>query len=388
MTRNQENEELRNRMSRLNNMFLERSAEIVSKAGFDVQPPEEFILSALKELPSFNLIEIEENGRGSAVYPEPISQFIDLKELNIDDWQEVGFSRMELSKVILKVNGPLTQIDFTLLSQIRIYTKQIVLVQKLTREAKFELAEIRHSIRASLAGTLMHLETAKDYMNAGRVSQISHPGSKMSAYDAGLRKSIYSALHSSSNLIDNLDSAKLFSVANSVQDLKISKIDLGVLIADSTERLKVEAKRRGIYFKIDLKALVSDPHPMGDKLLFNLMVTNLIDNAVKYSIRDQEIGIVLSFSDRCWTLSIKNMGLYLTQAEQKKIFEARYQGDRAEFKTGLGSGLGLTVVKNVLDLHKPFGISMVLNSELIDLKNKFGSTSVTLKFPIVNPELS
>ena len=75
------------------------------------------------------------------------------------------------------------------------------------------------------------------------------------------------------------------------------------------------------------------------------VLQNLIDNAVKYSLKNS--GIQIDVTDK--TLRISNPSEPLTKAELKQIWEPFVRKDKSRHKNG--NGLGLSIVKSVLDLH-------------------------------------
>ena len=77
---------------------------------------------------------------------------------------------------------------------------------------------------------------------------------------------------------------------------------------------------------------------------------NLIDNAVKFSPEGKEVELRISSTNDTITVSVINEGSEITPEEQKKIFNKFYQAD--ESHSTEGNGIGLAVVKKVVDLHQ------------------------------------
>jgi signal transduction histidine kinase len=76
---------------------------------------------------------------------------------------------------------------------------------------------------------------------------------------------------------------------------------------------------------------------------------NLIDNAVKYSPEYGLIVIKIREEGESYHISIANSGIEIPPEKQKKIFEKFYQAD--ESHSSQGNGIGLSIVKSVIDLH-------------------------------------
>ena len=82
-----------------------------------------------------------------------------------------------------------------------------------------------------------------------------------------------------------------------------------------------------------------------DKELIATALRNLIENAVKYSLPDSEIQIAVSGR----SISISNQSEPLTKAEIKQLWQPYVRKDKSRHKKG--NGLGLSIVKSILDLH-------------------------------------
>ena len=83
----------------------------------------------------------------------------------------------------------------------------------------------------------------------------------------------------------------------------------------------------------------------GDRELLRTALQNLIENAVKYSLNGS--GITVDVSGRAITVS--NPSAPLSRQEIKKIWQPYYRVDKSRHKKG--NGLGLSIVKSILDLH-------------------------------------
>jgi signal transduction histidine kinase len=101
---------------------------------------------------------------------------------------------------------------------------------------------------------------------------------------------------------------------------------------------------KNINFELQLEknSLLSDYD-----LLFQVW-TNLIDNAIKYSNQDSTIRILTRVENGMLTVTISDEGIGIAKEKQDKIFDHFYQCDESHKKQG--SGLGLSIVKRILEL--------------------------------------
>lgn len=81
-------------------------------------------------------------------------------------------------------------------------------------------------------------------------------------------------------------------------------------------------------------------------------VINLLDNAVKYSAQNKEISITVKTRDSNLVIEIADRGMGIPLAEQKKIFEKFYRVGNGLVHDVKGSGLGLSLVKHIIEAHK------------------------------------
>lgn len=105
-------------------------------------------------------------------------------------------------------------------------------------------------------------------------------------------------------------------------------------------------------FTIALDIAPNLPSVSLDRDSFRQAVNNLIDNAVKYSGPSKRAVIWARKQDGHLTVSVKDFGEGILPAEQKHIFNRFYRGGRELTRNIKGSGLGLTLVKQIMTAHK------------------------------------
>lgn len=89
-----------------------------------------------------------------------------------------------------------------------------------------------------------------------------------------------------------------------------------------------------------------------NRVLFENALTNLIDNALKYSDREKEIRVFAKDTEDEVILSVKDNGIGIPSFEQQRIFERFYRVDKGRSRKMGGTGLGLSIVKHVVNIHK------------------------------------
>lgn len=135
--------------------------------------------------------------------------------------------------------------------------------------------------------------------------------------------------------------------------LQIKKVDLSNLIKESAKEMGNFAKKRAI----NLKWNIPDNYYLDiDKIRIEQVIMNLLSNAVKNTPPKGNINILLETIDNWAVISVKDNGVGLTREEIDILFTRfgkieRY-GEGLEYIDIQGSGLGLFISKEIVDLHR------------------------------------
>ena len=124
------------------------------------------------------------------------------------------------------------------------------------------------------------------------------------------------------------------------------RLNFSDLVEDSVEHY---ANRYPQRFEEDIE---SDCVLNGDKLMLQLAINNLLENAVKYTPSDKPIKIVLDKKQNCAVLQVIDEGQGIPDEEKKKIFNKFYRIGNENSRTSKGTGLGLYLTCRILKQHK------------------------------------
>ena len=129
-------------------------------------------------------------------------------------------------------------------------------------------------------------------------------------------------------------------------ELITEKIDLAELITESVADFKLRFPKRNINL-----ATMPDTQITGDRLLLQMAVNNLLDNAIKYSGKDENITVHLKKENNHIKLLIKDQGKGIPNEEKNKIFNKFYRVGNLPTKEAKGTGLGLYLTKKIIEQH-------------------------------------
>ena len=89
----------------------------------------------------------------------------------------------------------------------------------------------------------------------------------------------------------------------------------------------------------------------GDRLLLQIAVNNLLDNAIKYSPRESKVSVELRKENSTITLLIKDEGKGIEDEEKEKVFDKFYRTGNIYTKGAKGTGLGLFLTRKIIQQH-------------------------------------
>lgn len=171
-------------------------------------------------------------------------------------------------------------------------------------------------------------------------------------------------------LIDNLLTISKFENIPTIFKIKRSRIELNELVQTCIYEIKPEADLKGITFLVNL--FEQPIYTEGDTELLSQSIYHLLSNAVKYSPQDSRVEISTMLSGSVAYLIIKDYGKGIPEEQLNQIYEKFYMLDAGPNKTTRGAGIGLYLVREIVNLH--YGNIQV--DSIKDIGTKF-----TIKLP-------
>lgn len=143
------------------------------------------------------------------------------------------------------------------------------------------------------------------------------------------------------------DINKLVQTKTDNDEYQKEKINLGEIIEQTLIFYETELHHKNIKLSYQKK----DYYLNASKDKINQVVINLISNAIKYSNNNGTIDIQLKQTKETTTFSIKDTGIGISEEDLPYIFEYLYKVDKSRTRAVGGSGIGLYVVKGIIDDH-------------------------------------
>jgi signal transduction histidine kinase len=147
-----------------------------------------------------------------------------------------------------------------------------------------------------------------------------------------------------------------------------TEVDLQKQVADIVRQYEVRYPGRAIIFNNEGTFLLQ-----GDELLLRILVSNLVDNAVKYTPENAPVTILLTSEKSVLRLEVKDNGPGIPEEEKKKVFTKFYRMGNEETRNSKGTGLGLYLCKKIAEAHK---------GKLMITDNSPTGSVFSIKFPI------
>lgn len=146
------------------------------------------------------------------------------------------------------------------------------------------------------------------------------------------------------------------------EDVPLEPVRLGEIIVKAMEMFEPVAEEAGVKLKFETN---SDLVVMGQARQLRQVLTNLLDNAIKFTLKEGEVRISLESDPKAGVgiLSVQDTGIGIPPESIDRVFDRFYQVDKARhrFGTNRGNGLGLSICQSII---QSFGGIITVTSEL------------------------
>jgi len=151
-----------------------------------------------------------------------------------------------------------------------------------------------------------------------------------------------------SSLVTNvLDLAR---IEEGRKEFRLEAVNLGTLIHELTEATQHRVGHEGFEVRTEIR----DPLPkvLGDAEALRQAISNLLDNAIQYSGEAREVRVQAWGENGTLNVAVEDSGVGIQEDELEKVFDRFYRGRDEVTRSIRGSGLGLTLVKEIVEAHR------------------------------------
>lgn len=164
-------------------------------------------------------------------------------------------------------------------------------------------------------------------------------------------------------------SARLSSLVTNVLDLarieeggkesRLEALELGPLLGEAVENAQHRVGHEGFRLTVHIPGPL--PPVRGNRDALGQAVSNLLDNAIRYSGEARDVRVVASADGEQVTVAVQDSGVGIPEEDRGKVFDRFYRGSHDVTRSVRGSGLGLTLVREIVEAH---GGSVELSSQV------------------------
>lgn len=124
---------------------------------------------------------------------------------------------------------------------------------------------------------------------------------------------------------------------------------LGLILVEAVDTMRARATSKGITLR--LEPAEGAPTVIGDRTLLRQAVSNLVDNSIKYTPAGGLVSVGLGTKGKEALIRISDNGIGIAPEDQVRLFEKFYRIQRRETGNIQGTGLGLALVKSIIERH-------------------------------------
>jgi signal transduction histidine kinase len=171
-------------------------------------------------------------------------------------------------------------------------------------------------------------------------------GKDIAAYDQLIERSLTRIKGMRNLIMDLLDFTK---IGWERKTKKLYQVNLNEIARMAINTIQPYAIQKNIQIFLHAQLPVSVMANTSDmEIIFN----NLISNAVKYNYEDGRVDIELTSNDKFAIIRVEDTGIGIAPDEQQSIFHEFFRVKNDKTKEITGSGLGLSIVKKIIELYK------------------------------------
>jgi len=195
------------------------------------------------------------------------------------------------------------------------------------------IATLSHELKSPLAAMLANIEFLQETVALDRAAI-----DVLAAVDRGAVRLV--------RVVEDL--LLLAKVGDPHLPLLPRPVSLPDVVADVVNLTSIADQRR---VKVRVEGQPDQMVAVGDPAELDIMITNLLTNAIKYSSRDTTVTLTMARSDSWVVLTCEDLGIGISPTDRAQLFREFFRSESPEVKAQPGTGLGLTIVDRIVTRH-------------------------------------
>jgi protein-histidine pros-kinase len=212
--------------------------------------------------------------------------------------------------------------------------------QRLQREAEAAkdgfLASVSHELRTPLTSVLGYGELLQDL---GHNDLSDEARSLLEVVIRNARREL--------RLVDDL--LTMVQIGEGTFRIRAGQVNLSEVVRNAVQAATPAAERAQV--DLVLALCTTDVHIVGDADRLGQAVDNLLTNSLKFSPVSGQVTVAVSADDTNVTVAVTNQGAGIPAADVDHVFDPLYRGDNAVVAHKQGVGLGLSIVRSIVETH-------------------------------------
>lgn len=254
-----------------------------------------------------------------------------------------------ITQQIVELHAALQESNRTLKQRVEERTRELRNALERVTELNQLKANLISNISHELRTPLAHIKGYVELFVAGELGNISEEQKDSLAV-------ILRATNRLGTLIENL--IEFSTASREGITLHLEETDLGSMIEDVIQRSRIKASQAGVMLEVqthqDLPAVKIDRERL------SWVIFQLVDNAIKFTPADGQVQILADTTDLGVRIAVEDTGIGIAQDKLDEIFEPFHQLDGSPSRRYGGTGLGLSLVKLILEAH---GATLTVESD-------------------------
>jgi signal transduction histidine kinase len=218
-----------------------------------------------------------------------------------------------------------------------ILTRRARELEEANKRVRFDFIRVLgHELKAPISSIYSYLHIMHDHIL----------GTDIGPYDEMVSRCLIRLEQMRKLILDLLDMTRIESGQKSRERVSV---DVNKAVSQAVELVQADADDRDIHIHVDVEA---SSRIMGDTTEIDMILNNLTSNAVKYNRDGGEVHIRISRQEDEVVIEVRDTGIGMTAEEKDRLFGEFVRIRNSKTQNILGSGLGLSILKKLVDLYR------------------------------------